>query len=640
VLLVSAGYYALAIVGTVLSVPPSGFAIVWPATAFLISVLLLTPPRLWWIYLLAVVPTHVHMVESFQEPHVPVLVVLTQIAGNFSLAVITALVVRATNGRPLRFDSFHEMINFILVAAIAVPAFVNALILFLHLQTALTTDFWLSWQQWMLASVFPTVTIPPLMILAFYGRLVGYETVSRKAYVELGLLAMGLFAVSIMVFGWEPWRPAYVPPLLLLPLPFLLWAAVRLGVGGTTLVLLAFAGAILSNALAERGPFAAYSPIENVLSLQVFLITISTPLLLLAALIDERKLTDEAMKQSEARMAVAAASTDTGLWQYEVLSGRMWATEHCRRMFSLETDAPLTPQAFLGPVHPDDRAAAVSAMEAAAAPGEPTLRREFRIVRPSGQLRWFVAMAHTNFDPQGVPIRVSGVIRDVTRRRIAERDATQLSERLLALQEEERQRIAAELHDSTAQHLVAIGLNLMSLRARCAADGEKLGLLDEIESSLEETTKEVRTFTYLLHPPHLESDGLWATLKRYVDGFGRRGGLDVTFRSSRGAEGLTLILPLQRSILRIVQEALTNVHRHADAKRVSVNIKYVGGHLHVVISDDGRGVEWGGGLRNGQWCNRGVGIPGMTARIRQFGGKLDIRSGPKGTTVHAAVPVE
>ena len=107
---------------------------------------------------------------------------------------------------------------------------------------------------------------------------------------------------------------------------------------------------------------------------------------------------------------------------------------------------------------------------------------------------------------------VSKIARDISARKKAEH------ERLLALQDEERRRIANELHDSTAQHLVAIGLNLMRIRAD-AVGAETLDILDEIDGSLEEATKELRAFTYLLHPPDLQREGLSATLGRYVEGF-------------------------------------------------------------------------------------------------------------------------
>lgn len=349
-----------------------------------------------------------------------------------------------------------------------------------------------------------------------------------------------------------------------------------------------------------------------------------------------RGIADAGLKQSEARMGVVAASTDTGLWQHDLSTGHLWATEHCLSMFGLAAGSRLSPEAFLGAIHPDDRAIATAAMRSTPSTGELSRRRgEFRVERPGGDVRWYLVTAHTDVDEQGAPIRVSGIFRDVTARRKAEEDAERLSERLETLQDEERQRIASELHDSTTQHLVAMTLNLTSLRSRVAAPNEALELLDEIDSSLEEAAKELRTFTYLLHPPRLESEGLRATLQRYVDGFGRRTELKTSLRASRGADQLPL--PLGRSMLRIVQEALTNVHRHAAATRVYVRVRLIGKQVHLVIKDDGQGFEEASGRRDSHPPRVGVGIAGMTARMQQLGGKLDIRSGPKGTTVHAVV---
>jgi two-component system NarL family sensor kinase len=216
-------------------------------------------------------------------------------------------------------------------------------------------------------------------------------------------------------------------------------------------------------------------------------------------------------------------------------------------------------------------------------------------------------------------------------------EAEHLSERLQVPLDEERQRIADELHDSTAQRLLAISLNLTNLKSRTAAEGETRKLFDEIDRSVDEATKELRSYTYLLHPPHLESDGLTATLQWYVDGFGQRTGLRTTMKFSGNNDPLPL--RLQRSMLRIVQEALTNVHRHASATRVSVYLRRVERKLDLVIRDDGQGMEGAVALESRQPSKPGVGIPGMTARIQQFGGKIRIRSGPKGTTVHTMVPV-
>jgi two-component system, NarL family, sensor kinase len=215
----------------------------------------------------------------------------------------------------------------------------------------------------------------------------------------------------------------------------------------------------------------------------------------------------------------------------------------------------------------------------------------------------------------------------------AEREVAELSTQLLALQEEERQRIARELHDSTAQHLVATNLGLMRLAGEVRQSPAALKTCGEIGSLLDRALLELRVFTYLLHPPNLADEGLQATLREFIEGFAGRTGLQARVRVSAAVDDAPP--EIQRAILRVVQEALANVHRHAGASRVQVGAKRVGGRLVVRVRDDGRGMAAAGGGRH----RMGVGIPGMHARLRQFGGDLKIRMGSRGTSLLAHVPL-
>jgi len=465
--------------------------------------------------------------------------------------------------------------------------------------------------------------------------MLGAQPVSREAYGELGLLVLGLAIVGAPDFHWVPPAGQELAPILLLPLPFLFWAAIRFGIGAVCASVVIIACIAWTNALSGRGPFTEPSGI-NVLALQVFLLATSIPMIYLSAVLDERRKTLESLKEAESRMAIAAASTDTAFWQYDLGTGHLWTTDHCRAMFGIDPSAPVTPDSLLKLVAPEERAFAFAAILAPSTTGSPSIRREFRVLLPTG-VRWFLVTAHTEMNEQRVPIRISGIFRDVTERRVAEQEAEQLSERILAVQDEERQLIAADLHDSTAQNLVAIGLNLMMLRKRAGASPEDRKLLDEIDDLLAETIKELRGFTFLLHPPRLESHGLGMTLAGFVSGFGRRCGLDATLRSGDDIDRLSL--SIQRTILRVVQEALTNVHRHASATHVCVAIKWIGNHLHLMIKDDGRGMGDVGGRIDGEPPRMGVGIAGMSGRMRQLGGSLTIRSRGSGTTIHAVIPV-
>ncbi|KAB0265746.1 sensor histidine kinase [Microvirga brassicacearum] len=283
------------------------------------------------------------------------------------------------------------------------------------------------------------------------------------------------------------------------------------------------------------------------------------------------------------------------------------------------------------------------------------------VYRSSGATNWTtvvaVPLAHVNAPVTGVLRQIAGMAAFIllagglaalfTARQLeqplrvlsdqvtgANKKVGELSRQLLAFQEEERQRIARELHDSTAQHLVAASLGLASLEGTVVATPASRSAFAEIDSLLAEALRELRIFTYLLHPPNLAKDGLQATLRDFAEGFAGRTGLVARIRIPEEVDELPS--DLQRAILRVVQESLTNVHRHAGASKVSVAARIASGRLVVRIRDNGRGMT--GPVRSDGSTRLGVGVAGMRARLEQFGGDLRIRTGRSGTGVIAMVP--
>lgn len=213
-----------------------------------------------------------------------------------------------------------------------------------------------------------------------------------------------------------------------------------------------------------------------------------------------------------------------------------------------------------------------------------------------------------------------------------ELDAT--AERLLRLQEEERRRIGAELHDSPTQHLAAAGLGLTQVQLLVPDDPVLAAALERTTASLVEAQREIRAFSYLLFPPSLDQEGLASTLRHFVQGFARRTGLRLVCKVDEAADGAAP--PVQRAVLRVVQESFTNVHRHAQATRVSVTIQVDGASLKLRVADNGIGFPV---TKDDALRELGVGIPGMQSRVRQLGGDLSLTSGRRGTTVQASLPL-
>ena len=222
---------------------------------------------------------------------------------------------------------------------------------------------------------------------------------------------------------------------------------------------------------------------------------------------------------------------------------------------------------------------------------------------------------------------------DIARARADLQDA---SERLLTAQEDERHRIAIELHDSTSQHLVALGMGVARLRRTLDASGASAGVLKEMDNSLREAVKEIRVFSYLMNPPSLRRDGLETSVRNFVRGFGTRTGLEVAFQARGALDEVGSCV--QHTAFRVVQEALSNVYRHAQASRVEVELAQHGGRLTVRVADDGKGIGPLAAM-DIEGVQLGVGIPGMRARVAQFDGTLDLAGNGSGTVLLADIPL-
>ena len=218
--------------------------------------------------------------------------------------------------------------------------------------------------------------------------------------------------------------------------------------------------------------------------------------------------------------------------------------------------------------------------------------------------------------------------------------AAELERRLLSLQEEVQQRIASDLHNSTCQHLIAASLNVMRLRRAVNDNGNAEKLIDDIDASIDQAQREIRAFTYLLHPQNLLTDGLKVTIEQFVNGFSARTSLKTSLEIAPEVDKLSY--ERQRAVLRVIQEALMNVFRHAQATRVNVTMETMDTHFKLQVADNGRGMSINQARLGPKAISVGVGIPAMKARLRQLGGTLEIHSssatGGRGTTLWAELP--
>ena len=225
---------------------------------------------------------------------------------------------------------------------------------------------------------------------------------------------------------------------------------------------------------------------------------------------------------------------------------------------------------------------------------------------------------------------------EIAERRQAEDSLRQLSTRLLRVQDEERQRLARDLHDSTAQSLAGLSMNLaVAQECREALDARARIALDESEALAERCSREIRSLSYLLHPPLLTEVGLVAAVRWCADGFAQRSGITVELDLSKGFGRLPA--DVENALFRIVQESLANVHKHSGSPTARIRLARQGRRVALEVRDEGCGLPSDLLSRRDAVASFGVGLLGMRERVRQLGGRFAIDSGAGGATVRVDI---
>jgi signal transduction histidine kinase len=240
---------------------------------------------------------------------------------------------------------------------------------------------------------------------------------------------------------------------------------------------------------------------------------------------------------------------------------------------------------------------------------------------------------------------VVAVVTSSIRRRQLERsehNLRQLSGQLLRTQDEERRRIGRDLHDSVSQYLSVLKMKLSLLKSLPRQNNQEKANQD-VEQCIdlaEQAIKEIRVISYLLHPPLLEEMGLRSAISWYVSGFTERSGIKTTLDIAPDLGRLPRHIEI--AMFRVLQESLTNVHRHSGSLTANVRLGIKDNAVILGVLDQGKGFPLGTMKQRGreEVGVLGVGLLGMSERLRQLGGKLELTSSPQGTTVTAIVPIE
>jgi PAS domain S-box-containing protein len=359
--------------------------------------------------------------------------------------------------------------------------------------------------------------------------------------------------------------------------------------------------------------------------------------------ITERKRTEQALQEQRTLLAEAQKVAGLGCWEWDPASGRVTWSEQLYRIFGVEPQGYRPSfESYLERVHPEDRQQTGAMVARALMDGRPFGFDE-RILRPDGSLRYLRSRGEVVRDPEGRVLKLLGACFDVTEQKGSEaalREAAAslqaLTRRLVEAEEAERRRIARELHDRVGQNLSALNINLDIVLGELGESGphelrvrlrDSLALVDGTLQTIENVMAELR-------PPLLDEYGLGAALGWHAEEYSRRTGLAIEFDDLARSRIRDLRPEGAAALFRIAQEALSNIARHANARKVRLLLESDERELALTISDDGAGFDPGAAPAT-RW-----GMTAMRERALAAGGQLEIDSAPgRGTTVRAAVPL-
>lgn len=298
VLSVAISYYVGSEIGFFFTPAHSPIAVFWPPNAILLAAFLLTPPRIWWVLLLAVLPAHV-LIQL--RAGIPVLSSLGWFVGNTGEALLGAACIRYFKKEKPLFESVRGIVVFMAFGVLLAPlvtSFVDAASTVL---TGLGPDYWTLWAARLTSNMTANLIIVPTIVTFGVKGPSLFRRVSPTRFIEAGALAVAIAIVSLLVFSRES-AAGNIPALIFAPLPLLLWAAVRFGPGGLSASLLAVALISISNGMPGRGPFGSLSGVDHALSLRILLMVFAFPLLLMSALIAERSTSEQALRETRIKL--------------------------------------------------------------------------------------------------------------------------------------------------------------------------------------------------------------------------------------------------------------------------------------------------------------------------------------------------
>jgi len=413
--LVSVAYYLGAKLGFALTLQPQPVSVLWPPNSILLAALLLTPPRWWWFLFVAVIPTHW---ASQLQSDVPQMMILCWYISNCCEALIGAGSIRYLSGGKFRLDTFRNMRFFIFGGVFLAPflsSFLDAG--FVAFNGWGESSYWEVWRTRFFSNVLATLTLGTV-IVTWSDAVQDIRKTTPRVIAEAALLALGLVLVSYFVFVRQEPGGGSRAGLLYLPLPFLLWAALRFGMAGKSASVLVLTLISIWGTAHGRGPFASHSPLENALSLQIFLIFVCILLLCLAAVLEERQRSLEDLRTSEERYREVIETQTDLICRFLPDTTLTFVNEAYCRFFQRQREQ-LIGRRFIELIPEPDREKTLERIATLAeARGVQTI--EHQVLLPNGRLGWHHWVNHAICGSDGRVVELQAIGHDISDRKQAE----------------------------------------------------------------------------------------------------------------------------------------------------------------------------------------------------------------------------